>query len=57
MDSHVPYLTRGEPNLSGTNKVPHVEIQTILLERNFAGTGEWESAVGELASTAQSRHE
>ena len=29
---------RGKPNFLGTDKVPHVEIQTILPERKFAGT-------------------
>ena len=57
MDSHVPYIPRGESNLSGTIVVPHVEIQTILPERNLAGALARVNIVREMASTAQSSHD
>ena len=37
MDSHVPYLLRGESNILGIVEAPHVENQTILPESNLAG--------------------
>ena len=57
MDSHVPYLPRGESNVLVIVEVPHVEIQTILPARNFARTGARESISGELVRIAQSLHD
>ena len=41
---------------SRTDKIPYVEIQTLLPERNNEGTCKWKSVVGKLALAAKSLH-
>ena len=54
MDSNVRYFPWRRQKFSRTNKIPYVEIQSVLPERKNEGACEWESAVGKLALAVKS---
>ena len=56
MDSNVRYLPRRRQKFSRTDKIPYVEIQTLLPERNNDGTCQQKSFVGKLAPIAKSTY-
>ena len=56
MDSHVLFMPCRAQTVPGTDKIPYVEIQTVLPEWNNQGTCQWKGAIGKLVPAAQSPH-
>ena len=56
MDSHVLIVPCRGQTVSRTDKIPYVEIQTILLEWNIEGTRKRQSVARKLVPTTESPH-
>ena len=57
MDSDVLFVPCQGQIVSRTDKIPYVEIQTVLPKWNNEGTCQWKGAIEKLAPAAESGHD